>query len=419
MRNLGVPFCRVCRQVIWNRIGPLATLQARARTPISVVARFPEHLDVFAVGERRPHDEQLVGSDRAAGPAGSTCRAASLRPAARDRRSPPSPATPVISTCSPSAPTIVSTAAGGTSAAAGTRWFPIGNLQCRPGSTVNVVSPLQRSPRPVHHRVRRARSCRRGGTRAPAGRSWFQVQGGVAAPGATVTAIARYPFHLDLFTVGTDNRVYSCWWDERIGLARSWFAIGDPAVCRSDSTVYRRRAFSRPARSVHHRRATAGSCPTWWNARSGWGTWFQVSGGVASPGVAGHGDRALLEPPRSVRHRHRQPDLQHVVARQVIIGPAGSTSRAASANRVGRSRRSPESTEHIDLFTVGADGLVYSTWWDGATGWAGWFAIGRDVIGFRFSWSLHGRRHHSVTRGVNSASLRYFGKPRPCKNPSF
>ena len=41
MRALSVPFCRVCRQTIWNRIGPLATLQARPRTPISVVARYP------------------------------------------------------------------------------------------------------------------------------------------------------------------------------------------------------------------------------------------------------------------------------------------------------------------------------------------------------------------------------------------
>src|SRR5665811_921637 len=49
MRNLGVPFCHVCRQVIWNRIEPLSTLPARDRTPISVVARYPEHLDVFTV----------------------------------------------------------------------------------------------------------------------------------------------------------------------------------------------------------------------------------------------------------------------------------------------------------------------------------------------------------------------------------
>jgi hypothetical protein len=49
MQSLGIPFCRVCRQVIWNRISPFATLPARTRTPIEVVARFPEHLDVFAV----------------------------------------------------------------------------------------------------------------------------------------------------------------------------------------------------------------------------------------------------------------------------------------------------------------------------------------------------------------------------------
>ena len=33
-------------------------------------------------------------------------------------------------------------------------------------------------------------------------------------------------------------------------------------------------------------------------------------------------------------------------------------------------------TEHIDVFTVGADGLVYSSWWDAAGGWAVWFQLG-------------------------------------------
>ena len=65
--------------------------------------------------------------------------------------------------------------------------------------------------------------------------NWFQVQGGVAAAGTTVTAVARYPFHLDLFTLGTDNRVYSCWWDERSGW-HNWFAVGNLG-CRPDSTV--------------------------------------------------------------------------------------------------------------------------------------------------------------------------------------
>ena len=59
---------------------------------------------------------------------------------------------------------------------------------------------------------------------------------------------------------------------------------------------------------------------------TGWAAWFNVSGGV---------------------------------------GQAGG--QVAAISRV---------TEHIDLFTVGADGLIYSTWWDAAGGWAGWFGLG-------------------------------------------
>jgi hypothetical protein len=64
---------------------------------------------------------------------------------------------------------------------------------------------------------------------------------------------------------------------------------------------------------------------TWWNARSGWAAWSNVSGGVGLPG-----------------------------------------GQIAALSRV---------TERIDLFTVGADGLIYSTWWDGATGWTSWLEL--------------------------------------------
>jgi hypothetical protein len=120
MRELSIPFCRICRQVIWNRIGPLATLQARDRTPINVVARFPEHLDVFAVASNGRTMSNWW--DQASGWAG-----------------------------------------------------------------------------------------------------WFHVQGGIASAGGAgspVTAVARYAGHLDLFTVGTDNRVYSSWWDAGQRMAR-------------------------------------------------------------------------------------------------------------------------------------------------------------------------------------------------------
>jgi hypothetical protein len=32
-------------------------------------------------------------------------------------------------------------------------------------------------------------------------------------------------------------------------------------------------------------------------------------------------------------------------------------------------------TEHMDVFAVGADGLVYSTRWDDSNGWTEWLVL--------------------------------------------
>jgi hypothetical protein len=48
-------------------------------------------------------------------------------------------------------------------------------------------------------------------------------------PGATVTAIWGVPGkHLDLFATGTDDTVWSIWWDSTMGWrSGGWFTIGD------------------------------------------------------------------------------------------------------------------------------------------------------------------------------------------------
>src|SRR5918998_430950 len=43
---------------------------------------------------------------------------------------------------------------------------------------------------------------------------WFNVSGGRADLGAPITAVARNPNHLDLFVTGTDGRIYSTWWHQ-------------------------------------------------------------------------------------------------------------------------------------------------------------------------------------------------------------
>ena len=370
MRNLGVPFCRVCRQVIWNRIGPLATLQGRARTPINVVARYPEHLDVFAVAS----DGRTMSNwwDRSSGWAGWFHLAGGIA-------SPGGTGSPVTAIARYSGHLDLFTvgtdnfvySAWWDAASGWSTWFRLGNLQCRPGSTVNVVARysdhLDLFTTASDGRVMSTWWDARTGWA-----SWFQVQGGIAAAGATVTAIARYPFHLDLFTIGTDNRVYSTWWDDRSGW-QGWFRPGDLS-CRSNSTVNVVARFPDQL-DLFTTAADGRIMSTWWNARGGWGSWFQVSGGAASAGspvtaisrYSNHLDLFVIGTDNRIYSTWWHDPGGWAAWFNVSSGIGQAGGQVAALSRV---------TEHIDLFTVGSDGLVYSTWWDGATGWANWFQLG-------------------------------------------
>lgn len=370
MNHLGVPFCAVCRQVIWNRIAPLATLQARARTPISVVARYPEHLDVFGtasdgrtmsnwwdVGSGWAGWFQVSGGVASGGGAGSPVTAVSRYSGHLDLFT--------VGTDSRVWSCWWDVSSGWSG------WFHVGSVVCRPGSTVNVVSRyndhLDLFTTASDGRTMSTWWDARTGWAA----DWFHLSGGVAAPGATVTAVSRYPNHLDVFTVGTDNRVYSCWWDDRSGWS-SWFAL--PGVtCRPDSNVT---VVSRhPDQLDLFTTASNGRImSTWWNVRTGWGSWFQVSGGVASPGSA----------VTAIARYSNHLDLFVVGTDNRIYStwwhdPGGWANWFNVSGGVGQSGGNVAAisryADHIDAFTVGSDGKVYSTWWDAAGGWAGWFAL--------------------------------------------
>ncbi|WP_372699743.1 M64 family metallopeptidase [Arthrobacter sp. JSM 101049] len=373
MRNLGVPFCRVCRQVIWNRIGPLGDLQARARTPISVLARYPEHLDVFAVdASGRTMSDWWDASSGWAGwfHLSGGIASAGGRGAA---------GSPVTSVSRYSGHLDVFTVGtdhrvysawwdrnGGWSG-----WFALGTLVARAGSTVNVVSRTN-----DHLDVftigsdGKVMSCWWDANGGWSG--WFNVSGGVAANGAQVTAIARYPFHLDVFVVGADNRVWSCWWDDRSGWS-SWFQVGGQKA-RSDSTV-NVVARHRDQLDLFTTAEDGKIVSTWWNATGGWGGWFQVSGGVASPGsqvtavarYSNHLDLFTVGTDNRIYSTWWHDTTGWAGWFNVSGGVAAPGSTVTALSRV---------MEQLDVFAVGFDGKVYSTWWNGAGGWAGWFRLG-------------------------------------------
>jgi hypothetical protein len=59
--------------------------------------------------------------------------------------------------------------------------------------------------------------------------NWFNVSGGAAALRSRINVVARNPNHLDLFVTGTDGRIYSTWWDANGGWA-NWFNVSGGAA---------------------------------------------------------------------------------------------------------------------------------------------------------------------------------------------
>jgi hypothetical protein len=162
--------------------------------------------------------------------------------------------------------------------------------------------------------------------------NWEPI-GGFFPPGTQVTAVARTPNHLDLFVVGNDGRVYTSWWQDGsdwTGRNDNWDAIGGffPAAA----------PVSAVARTPDHLDlfvvGNDGRVYTsWWQDGSDWtgrnDSWEPIGG----------------------------------------FFPAGAPVSAIA--------RTPD---HLDLFVVGNDGRVYTSWWQDGSDWTGrndnWDAIG-------------------------------------------
>jgi hypothetical protein len=145
---------------------------------------------------------------------------------------------------------------------------------------------------------------------------------------ARVTALARRTDHVDLFTVGLDGAVWSCWWHADVESWRPWYRIHPETVFRFDQEIA---AVSRVPE--HMDLFTVGNNGAVWSTSwhegdsQGWRSWFAI-----------------------------HPET-----------------RFALDSRVTALARRPD---HLDLFVTGLDGSVWSCWWhDDPQGWRPWFPI--------------------------------------------
>ncbi|MDM5254310.1 hypothetical protein O8D14_01510, partial [Bacillus toyonensis] len=211
--------------------------------------------------------------------------------------------------------------------------------------------------------------------------------GGFFPPGAPVSAVARTPDHLDLFVVGNDGRVYTSWWhngSDWSGINDNWRPIGgffpkgapvsavartpdhlDLFVVGNDGRVY----------------------TSWWHNGSDWSgindNWRPI-GGFFPPGA-----------PVSVTTRNPNNLDLFVVGNDGRVYTswwyAGSDWSGINDNwrpiggffpkgaPVSAVARTPD---HLDLFVVGNDGRVYTSWWHNGSDWSGINDNWRPIGGF-------------------------------------
>lgn len=152
-----------------------------------------------------------------------------------------------------------------------------------------------------------------------------------------VTSINRTRDQLDLFAVGLEGGVYSTFWNPDGGWLDRWFRLIDNNF-GDQFTVPPQSEISTLSRFANHldlfvvgRDSAVYS--TFWDANGGWfNRWFRLIDN-------NFGDNFTVPP----------------------------GSRVSAVSRF---------QDHIDLFVMGRDGGVYSTFWDKNGGWFGrWFRV--------------------------------------------
>ena len=226
----------------------------------------------------------------------------------------------------------VYTAAWDAAVAGGWRgWWRIGDVVAPQGAPVHVVS---RSTDKLDIFVSDTQGRVMSAAWEPAFGSswhgWWHINNGyTSAPGAPVTAVSRGHDKLDIFTVGTDSRVWTAAWDAAVaGGWRGWWQVGT-LVAPHGAPVY---AVSRStdkldifATDSQGRVMSAAWEPAF---GSSWHGWWHINNGYAAPGA-----------------------------------PVTAASR---------------STDKLDIFVVGTDSKVWTAAWDAAVpgGWHGWWVMG-------------------------------------------
>jgi hypothetical protein len=208
----------------------------------------------------------------------------------------------------------------------------------------------------------------------------FRITGAVVAQAVhgrrptqdSTRCVSRHPDHVDCFWIGPDGAIATTWWDAHIDNA-SWhapFPLTPPGAARADSPVV---AISRSVDrlDVFWIGPDGAIATTWWDAHTDNATWHAPAP-LTPPGAAGPGS-PLTAVSRVLDHldlfwigldgaigttwwdAHIDSARWHTPFPLTPAAAARAGSPLVSISRI---------PEHLDLFWLGPDGAVGTTWWD-------------------------------------------------------
>ncbi len=160
---------------------------------------------------------------------------------------------------------------------------------------------------------------------------WFTVHGEVrAGSGAAISALWSSPDHLDVFMTGTDGAVWTTFWNADGGW-HAWSLIHPEIKLQPATTVTAVGSRNGTHLDLFATGTDGAVWTTFWNANAGWHAWF------------------LIHP-------------------EIRMRPG------ATVTAVWK-----QDGEHLDLFVTGTDGAVWTTFWNASSGWQGWFLIHPEI----------------------------------------
>lgn len=216
---------------------------------------------------------------------------------------------------------------------------------------------------------------------------WFPLPGDAVFNRATqkIAAVSRAPGNLDLFVIGFDNRVWSTFWTDLLGWHGDWFPLPGKAVF--DHQTQQIAAVARTPLNLdlfvigfdQHAWSNA------WSTAHGWlADFFPLPGHAVFDHhfqrievvarAPGNLDLFIL----GLDHHAWSTFWSDTDGWHDDWFPLPGRTQFDRNQHIAAVARTPD---HIDLFAIGADNHVWTTFWSVARGWHGdWFLLPGDAV---------------------------------------